>query len=61
MYLTLSVYCGCSVLAGVASLILPIETLGRGLQESRLDQEDRGQTTNMASQSNGATHFSEQQ
>uniref|UniRef100_A0A672ZRV6 Synaptic vesicle 2-related protein-like n=1 Tax=Sphaeramia orbicularis TaxID=375764 RepID=A0A672ZRV6_9TELE len=32
-YLTLSVYCGCSLLAGGASLVLPIETLGRGLQE----------------------------
>eukprot|EP00064_Thunnus_orientalis_P017537 superscaffoldBa00003755_g17621 len=26
VYLTLSVYCGCSLLAGIASLILPIET-----------------------------------
>uniref|UniRef100_A0A3Q3AF91 Synaptic vesicle 2-related protein-like n=1 Tax=Kryptolebias marmoratus TaxID=37003 RepID=A0A3Q3AF91_KRYMA len=33
VYLTLSVYCGCSLLAAIASLILPIETLGRGLQE----------------------------
>lgn len=39
MRLTLSVYCGCSLLAGVASLILPIETLGRGLQESSQEPE----------------------
>ncbi|XP_035523979.1 synaptic vesicle 2-related protein-like [Morone saxatilis] len=37
VYLTLSLYCGCCLLAGVASLILPIETMGRGLQESNLD------------------------
>ncbi|XP_047426393.1 synaptic vesicle 2-related protein [Mugil cephalus] len=39
VYLTLSMYCGCCVLAGIASLILPIETSGRGMQESSLDQE----------------------
>ncbi|XP_067430936.1 synaptic vesicle 2-related protein [Thunnus thynnus] len=39
VYLTLSVYCGCSLLAGIASLILPIETSGRSLQESNLDHE----------------------
>ncbi|XP_058473459.1 synaptic vesicle 2-related protein [Solea solea] len=43
--LTLALYCGCSVLAGVASLLLPIETLGRGLQESSVNQEARGQAT----------------
>lgn len=48
VYLTLSMYCGCCLLAGVASLILPIETLGRGLQESGLDQETGGQTTSTA-------------
>uniref|UniRef100_A0A7N6AUH5 Major facilitator superfamily (MFS) profile domain-containing protein n=1 Tax=Anabas testudineus TaxID=64144 RepID=A0A7N6AUH5_ANATE len=58
--LTLTMYCGCSVLAGVASLILPIETLGRGLQESRFHQEDEGQTTTNSS-SNDATHSAEQQ
>ncbi|KAM9306266.1 synaptic vesicle 2-related protein [Pholidichthys leucotaenia] len=34
VYLTLSVYCACGLLAGAASLFLPIETLGRNLQES---------------------------
>lgn len=53
VYLTLSMYCVCSLLAGIASLILPIETLGRCLQESGLHQEARGQTTTTASQSNG--------
>ncbi|KAF3702052.1 Synaptic vesicle 2-related protein [Channa argus] len=56
VYLTLSVYCGCSLLAGIASLILPIETSGRGLQESDIDQGARGQSTTTTSQSNGTTH-----
>ncbi|KAL2092798.1 hypothetical protein ACEWY4_012596 [Coilia grayii] len=34
LYLTLSVYCCCCLLAAVASCVLPIETTGRGLQES---------------------------
>ncbi|KAG2471405.1 SVOP protein, partial [Polypterus senegalus] len=34
VYLTLSVYCCCCVLAAIASCALPIETTGRGLQES---------------------------
>ncbi|MGH0184603.1 UNVERIFIED_CONTAM: hypothetical protein FKN15_014938 [Acipenser sinensis] len=34
VYLTLSVYCCCSILAAIASCALPIETTGRGLQES---------------------------
>ncbi|XP_068191197.1 synaptic vesicle 2-related protein-like [Antennarius striatus] len=38
-YLTLSIYFGCSILAGIACLILPVETSGRGLQESNLKQE----------------------
>ncbi|XP_068191236.1 synaptic vesicle 2-related protein-like isoform X2 [Antennarius striatus] len=37
--LTLFLYCGCSLLAGVASLFLPIETSGRSLQESSLNQK----------------------
>ncbi|KAK2819139.1 hypothetical protein Q5P01_024700 [Channa striata] len=61
VYLTLSVYCGCSLLAGIASLFLPIETLGRGLQESDFDQEPRGQSTTTASRSNGTTHSTGQQ
>lgn len=34
VYLTLVVYSGCCLLAAVASCFLPIETKGRGLQES---------------------------
>ncbi|XP_046872798.1 synaptic vesicle 2-related protein [Hypomesus transpacificus] len=34
LYLTLSVYCICCLLAAFASCALPIETTGRGLQES---------------------------
>ncbi|XP_022617817.1 synaptic vesicle 2-related protein-like [Seriola dumerili] len=52
VYVTLSVYLGCCLLAGVASLMLPIETLGRGLQESGLDQEAGRQTTTTTSQAN---------
>ncbi|KAM8742834.1 synaptic vesicle 2-related protein [Acanthopagrus schlegelii] len=53
VYLTLSIYLCCSLLAGIASLILPIETLGRGLQESSLDQEAGGQTTTTIPRSYG--------
>ncbi|XP_063744912.1 synaptic vesicle 2-related protein-like isoform X3 [Eleginops maclovinus] len=41
---TLSFYFIFCLLGGVASLLLPIETLGRGLQESCLDQEAEQQT-----------------
>uniref|UniRef100_UPI00398ED491 synaptic vesicle 2-related protein n=1 Tax=Pristiophorus japonicus TaxID=55135 RepID=UPI00398ED491 len=41
IYLTLSVYSGCCLLAALASCFLPIETLGRGLQES--SQREWGQ------------------
>lgn len=34
VYLTLLVYSGCCLLAALASCFLPIETKGRGLQES---------------------------
>ncbi|KAL8180024.1 UNVERIFIED_CONTAM: hypothetical protein K2H54_003681 [Gekko kuhli] len=34
VYLTLVVYSGCCLLAALASCLLPIETKGRGLQES---------------------------
>ncbi|XP_034565895.1 synaptic vesicle 2-related protein [Notolabrus celidotus] len=55
VYLTLSMYCGLCLLAGIAALILPIETLGRSLQESNTDQEAR-HTNATTSQSNGAAH-----
>ncbi|XP_072103684.1 synaptic vesicle 2-related protein [Mobula birostris] len=41
VYLTLSVYSGCCLLAAFASCFLPIETMGRGLQES--SQQEWGQ------------------
>ncbi|XP_068191543.1 synaptic vesicle 2-related protein-like [Antennarius striatus] len=39
MYLTLSIYCGCSLLAGIMCLILPMETSGKSLQESTFNKE----------------------
>lgn len=60
MRLALSLYCGFCLLAGVASLFLPIETLGRVLQESNLDQVPEGeQTTATTSQLNGTTQHLE--
>uniref|UniRef100_A0A8C5HH33 Synaptic vesicle 2-related protein-like n=1 Tax=Gouania willdenowi TaxID=441366 RepID=A0A8C5HH33_GOUWI len=53
VYPTISLYCGCSLLAGIACLILPFETLGKNLQESHLDQEADGQTSSAADNSNG--------
>ncbi|XP_074547072.1 synaptic vesicle 2-related protein [Halichoeres trimaculatus] len=55
VYLTLSIYCCCCLLAGIAALILPIETLGRSLQESNTDQE-AGHTNATTIQSNGSTN-----
>ncbi|CAJ1070556.1 synaptic vesicle 2-related protein [Xyrichtys novacula] len=55
VYLTLSMYCGCCLLAGIAALILPIETLGRNLQESNTDPEAR-HTNKNTEQSNGTTN-----
>ncbi|KAM4527934.1 synaptic vesicle 2-related protein [Odontesthes bonariensis] len=61
VYLTLSMYCGLCLLAGVASLILPVETLGRSLQESSLEKEAGGQTTTTTtSQTYDSTHSAEQ-
>ncbi|XP_024154455.1 synaptic vesicle 2-related protein [Oryzias melastigma] len=60
VYVTLSVYCACGLVAGIASLLLPIETLGRGLQESNLDQEVERQGTATPSQSYGTTQNTEQ-
>ncbi|KAM7369017.1 hypothetical protein PAMP_013316 [Pampus punctatissimus] len=58
VYLTLTAYCVCCLLACVASLILPIETLGRSLEESNLDQEAGKQTTNTTDHLNSTTDFS---
>ncbi|KAL3041750.1 hypothetical protein OYC64_019848 [Pagothenia borchgrevinki] len=56
---TLSFYLIFCLLGGVASLLLPIETLGRGLQESCLDQE-AGQQTATTNQTNNTAHSSNQ-
>ncbi|XP_038590431.1 synaptic vesicle 2-related protein-like isoform X1 [Micropterus salmoides] len=60
-YLTLSMYCGCGLLAGVACLNLPIETLGRGLQNTSLYKEAGEKTITTPSQPNGTTDSSDQQ
>ncbi|XP_068561624.1 synaptic vesicle 2-related protein-like [Cebidichthys violaceus] len=59
VYGTLSLYCGFSLLGGIASLILPIETLGRGLQESSLDEEDGEQTTTTTTSESNDTNAGE--
>ncbi|XP_034090093.1 synaptic vesicle 2-related protein-like isoform X1 [Gymnodraco acuticeps] len=56
---TLSFYLIFCLLGGVASLLLPIETLGRVLQESCLDQE-AGQQTGTTNQTNKTAHSSDQ-
>lgn len=48
VYLTLSVYCACSLLAAVAAWALPIETAGRALQESS-QLNNNNQDTNTSS------------
>ncbi|KAF7667544.1 hypothetical protein LDENG_00057870 [Lucifuga dentata] len=60
VYLTLSLYCGCCLLAAGMSLCLPIETLGRGLQESSL-QQARARATPRTDLSNDRTHSTAQQ
>ncbi|KAM4634747.1 synaptic vesicle 2-related protein-like [Polymixia lowei] len=52
VYLTLSVYCGISLLAAMASMCLPTETSGRGLQESS-DSTGEQEKTRTSQQSNG--------
>ncbi|XP_038588978.1 synaptic vesicle 2-related protein [Micropterus salmoides] len=59
-YLTLSIYCVSGLLAGVACLNLPVETLGRGLPDSSLYQEAGEQTATTTSQPNGTTDSSDQ-
>ncbi|KAK5900919.1 hypothetical protein CgunFtcFv8_025839 [Champsocephalus gunnari] len=56
---TLSFYLIFCLLGGVTSLLLPIETLGRGLEESCLDQE-AGQQTATTNQTNKTAHSSNQ-
>lgn len=51
--MTLSVYIACSLLASIACLLLPLETMGRGLQESVYDGEAGLQTTTTPSKSSG--------
>uniref|UniRef100_A0A8C5D6Q4 Synaptic vesicle 2-related protein-like n=1 Tax=Gouania willdenowi TaxID=441366 RepID=A0A8C5D6Q4_GOUWI len=60
VYPTISLYCGCSLLAGIACLNLPFETLGKNLRESHLDQEDEGQTIKTAIHSNGTTLYEQE-
>ncbi|XP_068609302.1 synaptic vesicle 2-related protein-like [Brachionichthys hirsutus] len=55
-YLSLSVYCGCTLLAGFLPLMLPLETLGRGLQESSLNKEAGVQMTTTTSQTDGRSN-----
>ncbi|XP_029693535.1 synaptic vesicle 2-related protein-like isoform X2 [Takifugu rubripes] len=45
LYLTLSVYCGISLLAAIASLMLPIETQGKRLEETNQNQDAKVTTT----------------
>ncbi|XP_041916397.1 synaptic vesicle 2-related protein-like isoform X2 [Alosa sapidissima] len=49
VYLTLSVYCVCSLLGAVAAWFLPIETAGRALQESTQLNNNGPQDINMTS------------
>uniref|UniRef100_A0A8C6UZ26 Synaptic vesicle 2-related protein n=1 Tax=Neogobius melanostomus TaxID=47308 RepID=A0A8C6UZ26_9GOBI len=51
VYLALSVYCCCCLIAAVASCALPIETTGRGLQESSQHEWGQEMTGCNASQS----------
>ena len=56
VYLALSVYCCCCLLAAIASCALPIETTGRGLQESsqrEWGQEMVGRASNHSHSSGG--------
>ncbi|XP_061907284.1 synaptic vesicle 2-related protein [Entelurus aequoreus] len=53
VYLALSVYCCCCLLAAIASCALPIETTGRGLQESSHRQWGQEMTGRASSQSSG--------
>ncbi|XP_061673258.1 synaptic vesicle 2-related protein isoform X3 [Syngnathoides biaculeatus] len=51
VYLALSVYCCCCLLAAVASCALPIETTGRGLQDSHQRQWGQEMTGRASSSS----------
>ncbi|XP_034728090.1 synaptic vesicle 2-related protein [Etheostoma cragini] len=53
VYLALSVYCCCCLLAAVASCALPIETTGRGLQESSHSEWGQEMVGRASSQSSG--------
>ncbi|XP_037634654.1 synaptic vesicle 2-related protein isoform X2 [Sebastes umbrosus] len=53
VYLALSVYCCCCLLAAIASCALPIETTGRGLQESSQREWGQEMVGRASSQSSG--------
>lgn len=53
IYLALSVYCCCCLLAAIASCALPIETTGRGLQESSHREWGQEMVGRASSQSSG--------
>ncbi|KAK2902124.1 synaptic vesicle 2-related protein [Channa argus] len=53
VYLALSVYCCCCLLAAIASCALPIETTGRGLQESSHHEWGQEMMGRASSQSSG--------
>ena len=57
---SLSLYFIVGLLGGVAALLLPIETSGRGLEESGFHQESGGERSTKTSQSNDATDLSDQ-
>lgn len=58
VYLTLSIYCGCSLLAGITCLMLPTETMGRRLHESNVDQDAAEVSTTTAGQSHSGSAVS---
>ncbi|XP_061624322.1 synaptic vesicle 2-related protein isoform X1 [Phyllopteryx taeniolatus] len=61
VYLALSVYCCCCLLAAIASCALPIETTGRGLQESdhrQWGQEMTGRASSSSQTSGPIPHSS---
>uniref|UniRef100_A0A8C5ERY0 Major facilitator superfamily (MFS) profile domain-containing protein n=1 Tax=Gouania willdenowi TaxID=441366 RepID=A0A8C5ERY0_GOUWI len=58
IYLALSVYCCCSLVAAIASCALPIETTGRGLQEASHREWGQEMMGRVPSSSTGGTPHS---